>query len=217
MLPHWSSHHTLGRLARPSQDKGQGALVEQLPKNVGTAIGLELRDNTQALNATNEKIVKAGMAFNVSLGAHTHADGCAWQLAAAWPAHNAAHVFAAAGITGLEREDAKDEAGRAYALLIADTVVVKPGGAAPEVVTTSASKDWNEVAYFFDAVRRRVVSTATVYPACLVSWTCLLSARRAHASWRLAGGGGGRRRRGPGRAERACRHGHRRCTQVQPH
>jgi hypothetical protein len=35
---------------------------------VGTAIGLELRDTTQALSATNTKPVKAGMAFNVAIG-----------------------------------------------------------------------------------------------------------------------------------------------------
>ena len=39
-----------------------------LPKNVGTAIGLELRDSTQALNASNTKGVKAGMTFNVAVG-----------------------------------------------------------------------------------------------------------------------------------------------------
>lgn len=35
---------------------------------MGTAIGLELRDTTQALSATNTKPVKAGMAFNVAIG-----------------------------------------------------------------------------------------------------------------------------------------------------
>lgn len=50
------------------QDKGQPELVARLPKNVGTAIGLELRDTMQALTATNEKPIKAGMAFNVAIG-----------------------------------------------------------------------------------------------------------------------------------------------------
>lgn len=50
------------------QDKGQGHLVEKLPRNVGTAIGLELRDSTQALSPNNSKPVKAGMAFNVTVG-----------------------------------------------------------------------------------------------------------------------------------------------------
>lgn len=50
------------------QAKGQEALVERLTKNVGTAIGLELRDSTQALNATNTKPVKPGMTFNVTVG-----------------------------------------------------------------------------------------------------------------------------------------------------
>jgi len=42
--------------------------VERLTKNVGTAIGLELRDTTQQLNATNTRSVKAGMTFNVAVG-----------------------------------------------------------------------------------------------------------------------------------------------------
>ncbi len=50
------------------QDKGHVDLAERLPKNVGAAIGVELRDNTQTLSATNDKVVKAGMTFNVAVG-----------------------------------------------------------------------------------------------------------------------------------------------------
>jgi nucleosome binding factor SPN SPT16 subunit len=50
------------------QDKGHADLAEKLPKNLGAAVGIELRDNTQALSPTNEKRVKAGMTFNVALG-----------------------------------------------------------------------------------------------------------------------------------------------------
>ena len=50
------------------QAKGQQSLVEKLTKNVGTAIGLELRDTTQQLNATNTKPIKPGMTFNVAVG-----------------------------------------------------------------------------------------------------------------------------------------------------
>ena len=59
----------LPRPLSPRQAKGQEALVERLTKNVGTAIGLELRDTTQPLNATNTRPVKAGMTFNVAVGA----------------------------------------------------------------------------------------------------------------------------------------------------
>ncbi len=58
------------------QDKGQGQLVERLPRSVGTAIGLELRDSSHALSATNAKPVKAGMAFNVVVGG--------WSMPAGW-------------------------------------------------------------------------------------------------------------------------------------
>lgn len=50
------------------QEKGQEGLAEKLGRNVGTAIGLELRDSTQALSTANSKPVKAGMTFNVSVG-----------------------------------------------------------------------------------------------------------------------------------------------------
>ncbi len=32
---------------------------------------------------------------------------------------------------------------------IADTVVVQPDGAAPEVLTTTAAKSWADIAYYF--------------------------------------------------------------------
>ncbi|EFN58683.1 hypothetical protein CHLNCDRAFT_140286 [Chlorella variabilis] len=99
--------------------KGQDALVDKLTKNVGTAIGLELRDTTQQLNTSNSKPVKAGMTFNVAVG-----------------------------VSGLMREDAESDAGKSYAMLVADTVVCKPGGAPPDVATTLAPKDWKEVAYY---------------------------------------------------------------------
>lgn len=56
------------RIYASAQDKGHAALADKLPKNLGTAIGIEIRDNTHTLSATNEKVVKAGMTFNVALG-----------------------------------------------------------------------------------------------------------------------------------------------------
>lgn len=101
------------------KDKGQEQLIEQLPKNVGTCIGLELKDTTIPLSATNEKTVAANMAFNVSLG-----------------------------IGDLTREDSSDEATKTYAILLSDTVIVKAGGGEPDVITMASSKDWNDIAYF---------------------------------------------------------------------
>lgn len=51
-------------------------------------------------------------------------------------------------MTGLERGDADSDAGKRYAVLVADTVVVKPGGAPPDVATALAPRDWKDVAYF---------------------------------------------------------------------
>lgn len=43
-------------------------LVANLTKSAGTGIGLEFRESRLNLNAKNEHVIKAGMAFNVSLG-----------------------------------------------------------------------------------------------------------------------------------------------------
>ncbi len=55
-----------------------------------------------------------------------------------------------AGVAGLTRPDAAKAAGKTYALQVADTVVVLPGGAAPEVVTALVPKGWTDAAYFFN-------------------------------------------------------------------
>ncbi len=101
------------------QDKGHADLAEKMPKNLGAAVGIELRDNTQALSPSNENPVKAGMTFNVALG-----------------------------ISGLERTDASDEEGKTYALFLADTVVVTAGGSPPDIATLTTPKEWKDVAYF---------------------------------------------------------------------
>ena len=59
------SHHVLSSIM---QEKGLEALIEKLPKNVGFGIGLEFRESSCLLNAKNANLVKAGMAFNVTIG-----------------------------------------------------------------------------------------------------------------------------------------------------
>lgn len=49
-------------------ERGQGALVEALGKNVGTGIGLDLRDGSCALTATAAGQVRAGTTFQVAVG-----------------------------------------------------------------------------------------------------------------------------------------------------
>ena len=63
-----------------AQDKGQADLVDKMPKNIGTAIGIELRDNSQALSATNQKLIKAGMTFNVALGEFRSSFVLSWKI-----------------------------------------------------------------------------------------------------------------------------------------
>lgn len=97
---------------------GQEDLVNALTKNVGSGIGLEFREANGVLNNKNDRKVRAGMVFNVSLG-----------------------------VQKLTNPEAKDSKSREYALQIADTVLVKSNGVAPEVLTSQCPKDWDKVSY----------------------------------------------------------------------
>ena len=55
------------------------------------------------------------------------------------------------GVSDLTRDDPDDEGGRRYAMLVADTVITKAGGTAPDYATAAAPKDWKEVAYYLKA------------------------------------------------------------------
>lgn len=99
------------------------ALASKLTKNIGTAIGLEIRDNTQALTPTNETILKAGMSFNVVLGLNNLIDeSCG--------------------------EDSQGSE-KSFAILLSDTVVVStPEKINPEILTVGVPKEWREIAYY---------------------------------------------------------------------
>lgn len=51
------------------------------------------------------------------------------------------------GVADLQRGDTEDARAKTYALLLADTVVVQPGGGGPEVVTAGAPKSWKAASY----------------------------------------------------------------------
>lgn len=60
--------------------------------------------------------------------------------------HGKANLLSASGVSNLQvKIDNKD---RTYALLVADTVVVKEQGS-PENLTAACNKAWSDVAYFF--------------------------------------------------------------------
>lgn len=69
------------------------------------------------------------------------------------------------GASGLRREDADTEEAKTYAMLMADTVLVKGEGEAPEVLTTAALRSWKDNAYFFK-----------VAPSCLAICLRLMAA-----------------------------------------
>ena len=104
-----------------SEDE-RAALVSKLGKNVGTAIGLELREPSLVLGPKSRgavQKVRAGQCYNVQLA-----------------------------IAGLTNENAKEGSkGRAYAVLVADTAVVAANGGAPEVLTAGITKALTDIAY----------------------------------------------------------------------
>lgn len=51
-------------------EKNAPELLRNLTKSAGTGIGLEFRESGLNLNPKNDRIIKAGMVFNVSLGLH---------------------------------------------------------------------------------------------------------------------------------------------------
>jgi nucleosome binding factor SPN SPT16 subunit len=97
-------------------------LVAKLGKNVGTAIGLELREPSLVLGPKSRGAVqkiRSGQCYNVQIA-----------------------------LAGLTNEKAKEGSkGRAYAVLVADTAVVRVDGAAPEVLTSGATKALKDIAY----------------------------------------------------------------------
>ncbi|CAM6087378.1 unnamed protein product [Calypogeia fissa] len=73
--------------------------LPHLTKNAGTGIGIEFRESGLTLSARNERVLKAGMVFNVVIGFH-----------------------------GLETPTSKNPKTRNFSLLLADTVVVMDKG-----------------------------------------------------------------------------------------
>ena len=106
------------------REKGEGlGLVDRLGKNVGSAIGLELRDCTWELAKGSDKVLKAGMTFNVVLALNGLTD------AGAAP-------------------DGGDGKTSEYAVLISDTVLVGDANEKDMVLTGQVTKDWNDIAYY---------------------------------------------------------------------
>lgn len=53
-------------------------------------------------------------------------------------------------MTGLTRADAATQAAKAYAIALADTVLVTEGGSGAELLTANAARTWTDNAYFFN-------------------------------------------------------------------
>jgi nucleosome binding factor SPN SPT16 subunit len=119
-------------------------------KSVGHGIGLELRETGAALSAKNTSAeVKAGMCFNVSVGIaglemEVGGGGGAVKKEEGGGEGNEAAAAAAAAA------DTPKKQTLVYALQVSDTVVVQPGGSAPEVATAHAKKDVSTVCYQLD-------------------------------------------------------------------
>lgn len=86
--------------------------VPHLTKTSGTGIGIEFRESGLSLNSKNDRIVKVGMVFNVSLG-----------------------------LQNLESESSQDPKTKNFSLLLADTVVIKEKGSECATSNCSKSYD----------------------------------------------------------------------------
>jgi len=99
-------------------------LEAQISKNFGSGVGARLADRHLVLSVKNATVVEAGMCFNVSIGM----DGIP-----------------------LEDRHAVDDAPvnklKSYAIVLADTVIVSAGGAAPLVTTDKAPRLLKDVSY----------------------------------------------------------------------
>ncbi len=67
------------------------------------------------------------------------------------------------GMQDLKRSDPNEGQAEIYALQIADTVLVQPDGAAPELLTSAAAKGWTDIAYYFKVLHLKF---ATCWPSC---------------------------------------------------
>lgn len=102
------------------QEQKQEHLVPKLLKTMGHGMGIELREGGTILNSKATGTFKAGMVFNLSIG-----------------------------VAGLQRPANGKSNPPSYGMWLADTVLIKPDGAAPEILTVAAPKAWDDVAYFF--------------------------------------------------------------------
>lgn len=115
-------------------EKEAPELVPNLTKSTGTGIGLEFRESGLNLNAKNDRVVKAKMIFNVSIGFQNLQNQ-----------KKAKMNFNVLNCFGKLTRKPKNQM---FSLLLADTVIV--GENNPEVVTSKCSKAVKDVAYSFN-------------------------------------------------------------------
>jgi nucleosome binding factor SPN SPT16 subunit len=109
--------------AKSYLNKKAPELIENLPKTLGFAIGLEFRDSTMLLNSSNTTRFEVGMVFNLIVG------------------------FQNVSLTDEDKRGATASVKKMnnFSLLIADTVVIQPEGV-PDVLTKS-TRTTSDVTY----------------------------------------------------------------------
>lgn len=113
-------------------EKEAPELVPNLTKSAGTGIGLEFRESGLNLNAKNDRVVKAKMIFNVTIGFQNLQNQTKAKMN-----FNLSNCF-----------QSSNPKNQMFSLLLADTVIV--GENNPEVVTSKCSKAVKDVAYSFN-------------------------------------------------------------------
>ena len=141
-------HAPLSAVAAAAHDyldnNDAGHLAKFLPRhNFGFALGLDFRDDDLVLTRSNARTFESRMIFNVAIGLH------------GVPLDAAERRKARGAIRDLKK----------VSMLIADTVLVQSGGAAPVVLTDfsptrPALKDWRDVSNLATSQRERAAALA---------------------------------------------------------
>ena len=96
------------------------SLAKCLTRNCGFGMAIEFRNSMFLLNGKNQRVVRAGMVFNVSIGLENIEDGAA------------------------------DGPASKFSLLISDTVLVGQTGCEVLTDTKRARKGWSDISYTFE-------------------------------------------------------------------
>ncbi|GAM27039.1 hypothetical protein SAMD00019534_102140 [Acytostelium subglobosum LB1] len=118
------------------------SMLKYFLKNCGYGIGLEFQESFAAFSATNQKVIKAGMVFNIVVG-----------------------------FQNVEAEKFKDEKSKVYSMMLSDTVSIDEESKV-SVLTSESGKKSSDVFYFIeDEANGDVDELSTKDPSLILEMT----------------------------------------------